>query len=122
MTAADREPTATTHQPPMSLHGVDAPSLHRQIVDIDADSLNKIVAGIADAQKTTRRERTRTGLAAARGRGQKLGRPCAMTEERIAFARRMLAEGATRKTIARTLKVSRSALYLALKPYAAEAP
>jgi transposase-like protein len=37
----------------------------------------------------------------------------------IAFARHMLAQGATRKLIASTLKVSSMTLYRALKPYSA---
>ena len=62
------------------------------------------------------------GNATARRRRRKVGRPRAMTEARIARARRMLAEGATRAAITQALKVSRSALYVALKPYAAESP
>jgi DNA-binding CsgD family transcriptional regulator len=46
-------------------------------------------------------------------------RPRALTEAHIALARRMLAQGATRKTIAQTLKVSTMTLYTALKPYSA---
>jgi DNA invertase Pin-like site-specific DNA recombinase len=48
-----------------------------------------------------------------------VGRPRAMTEAEIVLARRMLTDGVTRKIIARTLKVSLSTLYIALKPYAA---
>lgn len=105
----------------LSLDGIDAASLQK-ITDIDPTELQKIVTAIAAAQKTLRSKRSLSGLAAARRRGQKLGRPLAMSEAQIAIARRMMIAGATRKTIARKLEVSRSTLYLALRPYAAEAP
>ena len=115
----DREPTATQRAP--SLEGIDLASL-RQIVDIDSDSLQKLVMAIVAAQKTLRSRRSRTGLEAARQRGQKLGRPRAMTEAQIALARRLLDNGVAKTTIARTLKVSPSTLSAALKPYAAVLP
>jgi DNA invertase Pin-like site-specific DNA recombinase len=115
----DRAPPAT--QPALSLEGINAASL-QQLVGIDSSSLQKILLAIADAQKTLRSERSREAVANARKRGQKLGRPRAMNEAQIALAHRMLANGATRKTIARTLKVSISTLYATLKPYTAEAP
>src|ERR1700685_1814170 len=96
----DREPQAL--QWASSLEGIDPASL-REIVDVDPVSLQKIVTAIAAAQKALRSERSRTGLVAARQRGQRLGRPRAMTETQIALARRMMAEGVTRKIIARTL-------------------
>jgi hypothetical protein len=113
----DRAPPART----IALDGIDTASLQR-IVDIDPAALEKIVWAIATAQKQLRSQRSLTGLAAARRRGQKLGRPLAMSEAEIATARRMMIAGALRETIARELNVSRSTLYLALKPYAAEAP
>jgi DNA invertase Pin-like site-specific DNA recombinase len=115
----DREPRAL--QSATGIEGIDTASL-QQIVDIDSASLQKIVTAIAAAQKTLRSERSLTGLAAAKQRGQKLGRPRAMTEAQTALARRLLANGVTRRVIASTLKVSRSTLYIALKPYAATLP
>ena len=115
----DRAPPAT--QPAASLEGIDTASL-QQIVDIDPASLQKIVTAIAEAQRTLRSERTLAGLATARQRSQTLGRPRALSKAQIAFARRMMVKGATRKIIAQTLKVALSTLHLALKPYAAEAP
>jgi len=112
-----------TERPPpaISLDGIDTTSLQR-IADIDPLALEKIVTAIATAQKKLRSQRSLTGLAAARRRGQKLGRPLAMSNTQIALARRMMIEGATRETIAAKFRVSRSTLYIALKPYAAEAP
>jgi hypothetical protein len=45
-----------------------------------------------------------------------VGRPRAMTEAQIVLGRRMLADSVTRKTIARTLKVSLSTLSIAIRP------
>ena len=55
---------------------------------------------------------THEGLAAARARGQRLGRPPAMTEEQILHARSMLANPeASISSIAKLLSVSRTTLY-----------
>lgn len=116
---ADRAPR--TRHSTLCLDGIDTTSLQR-IADIDPVALEKIVTAIAAALKKLRSQRSVAGLAAARKRGQKLGRPPAMSNTQIARARRMMIEGATRKTIACALKVSLSTLYYALKPYAAEAP
>ena len=47
---------------------------------------------------------------------KRVGRPRAMTEAEIVLARRMLADGVRRKTIARTLKVSLATLSIAVRP------
>lgn len=55
---------------------------------------------------------THEGLAAARARGQRLGRPPAMTEEQILHARSMLANPeASISSIAKLIGVSRTTLY-----------
>ncbi|MGW1492548.1 recombinase family protein [Streptomyces sp. NPDC002402] len=55
---------------------------------------------------------THEGLAAARARGQRLGRPPAMTEEQILHARSMLANPeASISSIANLLGISRTTLY-----------
>lgn len=55
---------------------------------------------------------THEGLAAARARGQRLGRPPAMTEEQIRHARSMLTDpAATITSIAKLLGVSRTTIY-----------
>ena len=122
-------PMVTDRAPPdprlkMGPEGIDCASL-QEIVDIDPASLQRIVTALVAAQRTLRSERTRAGLATARQRGQRLGRPCgscALSETQIALARQMLVEGATRKIIAQTFKVAPSTLYVALKPYSSEAP
>lgn len=55
---------------------------------------------------------THEGLAAARARGQRLGRPPAMTEEQIRHARSMLTDPeASISSIAKLLGVSRTTIY-----------
>jgi hypothetical protein len=54
---------------------------------------------------------------AARKARLSLGRRERLTEAQIAHARRLLANGVPRKIIASTLKVSRTTLSIALKPY-----
>lgn len=55
---------------------------------------------------------THEGIAAARARGQRLGRPPAMTEEQVLHARSMLANPeASISSIAKLLGVSRTTLY-----------
>ncbi|MFE2486083.1 recombinase family protein [Streptomyces mirabilis] len=55
---------------------------------------------------------THEGLAAARARGERLGRPPAMTEEQIRHARAMLTDpDATISSIAKLLGVSRMTIY-----------
>lgn len=55
---------------------------------------------------------THEGIAAARARGQRLGRPPAMTEEQIRHARALLADPeASISSIAKLLSVSRTTIY-----------
>lgn len=61
------------------------------------------------------RERTSAGLKAAAARGRKGGRPIALTPEKIARARQLLASGLNVREAATRVKVSKSALYMALK-------
>jgi DNA invertase Pin-like site-specific DNA recombinase len=93
----------------IGLEGID-PAL---LTEIDDPAVLKEIGAIDPAPACR---------APASQRGQRVGRPRTLTETHIAFARRMLAQGATRKTIASTLKVPYSTLCVALKPYAAEGP
>jgi DNA-binding CsgD family transcriptional regulator len=57
-------------------------------------------------------EGTREGLDAARARGQRLGRPPALTPEQVRYARDLLSRpGNSVASIARLLQVSRSTVY-----------
>ncbi len=71
-----------------------------------------VFAALAEFVRELIVEGTREGLAAARARGQRLGRPPAMTPEQILHARALLAQpDATVASIARLLGVSRSTVY-----------
>jgi DNA invertase Pin-like site-specific DNA recombinase len=63
------------------------------------------IAAVAEDERERIRERTRAGLAAARKRGSRLGRPPKLSPEKIAQARAML-PGHTRREIAAKLQVN----------------
>ncbi len=66
-----------------------------------------IVAACAAFERQMLSQRTKEGLAAARERGQRLGRPCKLTAAQIAQARRhLLNPGATLTAIARDYGVA----------------
>jgi DNA invertase Pin-like site-specific DNA recombinase len=71
-----------------------------------------VFAALAEFIRELIVEGTNEGLAAARARGVRLGRPPAMTEEKLRQARTMLARPEeTISSIARLLGVSRATLY-----------
>ncbi|MGO9976044.1 MAG: recombinase family protein [Solirubrobacteraceae bacterium] len=74
-----------------------------------------LFALLAEFERDLLSERTRAGLAAARARGRKGGRPSTITPPTLKAARQ-LREGSdlSMEDIAKSLKVSRSALYRAL--------
>jgi DNA invertase Pin-like site-specific DNA recombinase len=63
-----------------------------------------ILASLAAFERDLIRERTMAGLSAARARGNLGGRPSAMTPEKLDVARRMLAEGRSKSSIAKTIE------------------
>ncbi|MCD2196575.1 recombinase family protein [Actinomycetospora endophytica] len=72
----------------------------------------EVFAALSDFLRELLVEGTRDGLAAARARGQRLGRPPALTPEQVHQARTMLARPENSvASIARMLGVSRSTLY-----------
>ncbi|MGN8097694.1 recombinase family protein [Methylobacterium sp. 22177] len=74
-----------------------------------------IMAGIADFERSLILERTSTGRTAAKARGVKFGRTPAMTPEKLAAARSLLAEpGKTMTQVAAALGVHRATLYRSL--------
>ncbi|QVI19672.1 recombinase family protein [Nocardia tengchongensis] len=71
-----------------------------------------VFAALAEFIRELIVEGTNEGLAAARARGQRLGRPPAMTEEQVRQARALLTRpDETVSSIARLLGVSRSTIY-----------
>lgn len=75
-----------------------------------------LFACLAEFEREVIRERTRAGLASARARGRRGGRPALMDEKKTALARRMYSDPANSAAdIARALGVSRATLYRSLK-------
>jgi DNA invertase Pin-like site-specific DNA recombinase len=79
-----------------------------------------IFAALAEFERELISERTRAGLAAARARGRRGGRPRSMTPEKLEVARQMHeSRKHTVAAIAATLGVSRATLYRSLRSGAA---
>ncbi len=76
-----------------------------------------IFAALSEFETDLIRERTRAGLAAARDRGVKLGRPLALTPEQVEMARSMMANPKlSARQVANELGVHRATLYRSLAP------
>ena len=75
-----------------------------------------LFGALAEFELELIRERTRAGLAAARARGRKGGRPAKLNPERVEVAARLLKDPETTVSeVARTLGVHRSTLHKALQ-------
>jgi DNA invertase Pin-like site-specific DNA recombinase len=75
-----------------------------------------VLGSLAEFEADLIRERTNAGLAAARARGRKGGRPPKMTPEKLEVARSMYGSGKhSVAAIAATVGVSRATLYRTLK-------
>lgn len=75
-----------------------------------------LMAAFAEMERELIRERTQAGLAVARARGRKGGRPHLMTQAKIEAAKAMLKDpNLTAKEIASALAVSRTTLYRRLR-------
>jgi DNA invertase Pin-like site-specific DNA recombinase len=71
-----------------------------------------VFAALAEFERDLIRERTAAGLAAARARGRRGGRPSVLTGHKLQVAREMYGSGQyTVAEIARTLGVSRASVY-----------
>jgi DNA invertase Pin-like site-specific DNA recombinase len=76
--------------------------------------LGHIIGALAEFERALITERTRAGLASAKRRGVKLGRPPALSPEQVKHARKLVEEGESPGVVARVLGVARSTLYLSL--------
>ncbi|MBO4161377.1 recombinase family protein [Micromonospora sp. MMS20-R2-23] len=97
--------------------GVGFQSLHEKLDTTTPGGMFvfHVFAALAEFIRTIIVANTNEGLAAARAAGQRLGRPPAMTPEKVAYALQLLAEpDRTMISIAKLLGVSRSTLYTAL--------
>jgi DNA invertase Pin-like site-specific DNA recombinase len=71
-----------------------------------------VFAALAEFERDLIRERTHAGLAAARARGRRGGRPSVLSGHKLQVAREMYASGQyTVAAIAKTLGVSRASIY-----------
>lgn len=76
-----------------------------------------IFGALAEFERALIQERTKAGLAAARARGRKGGRPRAMTDDKVLVAKKLYAEKSrTVQEIADVLNVSRKTVYRYLEP------
>ena len=76
-----------------------------------------VFAALAEFERDLIRERTNAGLAAARARGRKGGRPPALSPDQVKAARRMYEQNEmTVAKIGAVLGVSRATIYRALNP------
>jgi DNA invertase Pin-like site-specific DNA recombinase len=105
----------------LSARGIHLRSLTESIDTSSASGrlVLNVFGALAEFEKEILRERTTAGLAAARARGQRVGRPVAVTPEQIAQARTLVAAGHRVPEVARSLNVGRSTLYRALRGRAA---
>ena len=99
-----------------------ARGVHFQIVMLAVDTTTPegmfvytIQSAAAEYERRTISRRTREGLAAARARGSRIGRPPTMTDTQVCDARARIAVGETRSTVARDMGVKRWTLSRALK-------
>ena len=75
-----------------------------------------IFGALAEFERDIIRERTQAGLLAARARGQKGGRPHALTDRQISIAQSLYADKKTSiPEICRMLKISKATLYRSIK-------
>jgi len=80
-----------------------------------------LFAALAEFERDLIKERTMAGLAAARARGRKGGRPSTMTPTKLKTAREMYdSQQQTVAAIADTIGVSRASIYRHLTGQAAE--
>jgi DNA invertase Pin-like site-specific DNA recombinase len=73
-----------------------------------------VVASLAELELELGRERRAASRDARRARGQSIGRPKALDDNKTALARRMHASGEPATTIASALGVSRATVYRVL--------
>lgn len=75
-------------------------SIVERITPSTAPDRVRVLAALATFERTMIRRRAATGVAAARARGARIGRPPALSAEQIAVAREMASEGRTTCEIA----------------------
>lgn len=100
----------------LSQRGIHLRSLTESIDTSSASGrlILSVFGALAEFERSLIIERTQAGLAAARSRGAKIGRPTAMTAGKIEQARTLVSAGHRVPDVARSLGVGRSTLYRVL--------
>lgn len=100
----------------LSARGVHLRSLTEAIDTSSASGrlVLSVFGALAEFERALIIERTQAGLAAARTRGAKIGRPSAMNTGQVEQAKTLVSAGHRVGDVARTLGVGRSTLYRAL--------
>lgn len=75
-----------------------------------------MMGALAEFERSLIQERTKAGLQAAKNRGVVGGRPRALSQAKIAHARKLIEAGESPASVAKSLGVGRSTLYRALEP------
>jgi DNA invertase Pin-like site-specific DNA recombinase len=70
-----------------------------------------VLAALAEVERDLIRERTAAGLAAARARGRRGGRPPVMTPHNLQVARKIYVQAVHGRAIAQTLGISLASIY-----------
>jgi DNA invertase Pin-like site-specific DNA recombinase len=79
-----------------------------------------VLASLAELELELGKERREASRDARRARGQSVGRPRALSDEKVALARRMHASGESASVVAAALGVSRATVYRVLAHDAAD--
>jgi len=82
--------------------------------------LFSVFSALAQYERALTQERIKAGLASAKRRGKRGGRPQAISDENLAAIRATLDGGASKAAICRTFWVKRTTLYDALTRHPAE--
>lgn len=104
------------------LEKLQARGVRFRIVNLNVDTttpngmlIYTIVSAVAQHERSVLIQRTKEGMAAARKRGVRLGRPPKLTDAKLAKAEKLLADGVPHSTVARRLKVAPWSLTRALR-------
>ncbi|MHB8689014.1 MAG: recombinase family protein [Candidatus Dormibacteraceae bacterium] len=97
----------------LGARGVGFESVHDKVDTTSATGrlVLHILAALSQFERELTKERITDGLAAAKARNRKLGRPTVLTEERLADIREAIASGKSISQVARSMRISRATLY-----------
>jgi DNA invertase Pin-like site-specific DNA recombinase len=100
----------------LSSRGVAFKSVTEQIDTGSASGrlILSVFGAMAEFERSLIRERTAAGMAAAKARGAKIGRPSSLTDTAVDQARALVMAGHRVSEVAKTLGVGRSTLYRVL--------